>query len=558
MSANRYLAEALKAAGTTHYFHVPVSIPGALKEMSRLGVTPVMTHGEKAAAYMADGFARVSGRPGVCGAQIIGATNLAAGLRDAYMARIPVVAITGGTRPDWQYRLQYQEIDDRLVYDSVTKFNVNVWGPERLPDLLVSAFRAATTGAPQPVHLELSGIGGEVALAGNVRADPAALKDYSRYPSMRPAAEQDSVASAGAALSAAVRPVMVVGGGAKSSGARAEVVALAQRLQMPVALGLNAKGTYPERDPLYLGIVGEYSSEAANRAVCEADLVFYVGSQTGGMITRSWSVPPIESRVIHLDIDPQNIGRNYPDTLALCGDARTVLRQLLAVVEGVVDRRSWLARTEELKVAWSTRISATEGSEAIPLLPQRLAREISNALPADAILVGDTGHTGAWLAQNVHATHDEQTFIRAHGSLGWAFPASIGAKCAAPDRTVICFTGDGGMYYHLSELETAVRYGINVVVVVNNNSSYSQEQPLWEGKEEYEKNWKLVSADFVAVAEAFGCLGRRVENPDDIGEALTWAVEARQPVVLDVRSEMSALSIPSWDSSGSSGMYDIA
>src|SRR5437899_10655728 len=168
MSTSRYLAEALRIYGVTDFFHVPVIVPAAMREMVDGGVTPVMTHGEKAAAYMADGYARASGRAGVCGAQAIGGTNLAAGLRDAFMARIPVVALTGGKRVETQYRGQYQEIDDMPIFEAITKFNRTVWSPERLPDLLGSAFRAATTGAPAPVHLELSGMLGEIATAGEV------------------------------------------------------------------------------------------------------------------------------------------------------------------------------------------------------------------------------------------------------------------------------------------------------------------------------------------------------------------------------------------------------
>src|SRR5262249_38036394 len=149
------------------------------------------------------------------------------------------------------------------------------------------------------------------------------------------------------------------------------------------------------------------------------------------------------------------------------------------------------ARIAELKADWRESVRATEASDARPIRPERLCRDLSDLLPEDAIVVGDTGHAGAWVAMNMYVTSTRQSFIRAHGSLGWSFPASIGAKCAAPDRPVFCFTGDGGFYYHLSEVETAVRYGVNVIVIVNNNSSLNQEQGLWVDSADYDRNWKF-------------------------------------------------------------------
>ena len=325
LTGARFIAEAFKTHGVTHFFYVPVIIPEAVKEMTRMGITPVMTHGEKSAAYMADGFARVSHRVGVCGAQTIGGTNLAAGLRDAFLARMPVLALSGGKLPERRYRFVYQEIDDMPIYQSVTKFNATVENVERLPDLLRTAFRTATSGMPQPVHLELTGMAGDVV---NGEIEDALQFDtrYAAFPAVRAPAPAEDVGRVLEALSQAERPIIVAGGGVTASGAQAEVVELARRLSIPVATSLHAKGAILDDDPLAVGIVGEYSRRCANQAVSEADLVFYIGSLTGGLVTRNWSVPPLSARVVHLDINPENLGRNYPDTLGICGDARTVLR----------------------------------------------------------------------------------------------------------------------------------------------------------------------------------------------------------------------------------------
>jgi acetolactate synthase-1/2/3 large subunit len=549
-----YLAQALKRYGITHFFYVPVIVPLAVREMSAIGITPVMTHGEKAAAYMADGYARVSGRPGVCGAQNIGGTNLAAGLRDAYLSRTPLVALTGGKLPALRYRLAYQEVDDMPVYDSLTKFNATVDGPERLPDLLHGAFRAATSGMPLPVHLELGGLDGR-AISGEVDASLDFDTRFGSFPAFRPPAEANDVARAVAAIAAARRPILVAGGGVRASGAEAELVALAERLGIPVATSMNAKGAIVDTHPLAVGVVGEYSRTCANKAVYEADLVIYVGSLTGGLITRNWSIPARTARVVHIDIEPQNIGRNFDSTIGLCGDARTVLAQLVAAAPPRSGDAAWLRRIADLKAEWTALVGEHERSAALPMRPERMAHEVSDALPDNAILVGDTGHAGAWLAQNVDARHPDQRFIRAHGSLGWSFPAAIGAKCAAPDRPVVCFTGDGGFYYHIAELETAVRYGINVVVVVNNNGSLNQEQELWIDDPALSKNWVFAPVDIAAAARAFGCFALKVEDPADLPKAMAAALAAGRPAVLEVITDPAACSHPPWGPPGSAPVH---
>jgi acetolactate synthase I/II/III large subunit len=554
MSTSRYLAEALRIYGVTHFFHVPVIVPVAMREMVDLGVTPVMTHGEKAAAYMADGYARASGRAGVCGAQAIGGTNLAAGLRDAYMSRIPVIALTGGKRIETQYRGQCQEIDDLPIFEAITKFNATVWSPERLPDLLGSAFRAATTGAPAPVHLEISGMLGDVGTAGEVTA-PQPDSRFGRYPAIRPPAPFEDVQAAFDALASAERPVIVAGGGARTSGAGEELLALARRWSAPIVTGMNAKGIVAENDPLALGVVGEYSTTAANRAVYEADLVVYVGSQTGGLVTHNFSVPAVDARVVHIDIDPLNFSRNFPHSVGVLGDARTVLRQLLELDGGRATRSGWLDHVAGLKDEWLAQVAPAESSQKMPMTPQRLACELADALPDDVILVTDTGHAASWLSQNLRSRSANQSFLRSHGSLGWSFPAALGAQCAMPDRPVVCFTGDGGFYYHLSELETAVRYKLPVVVVVNNNASLNQEQVLWQGNPAFDHLWRMRSADFTAVAEAFGCRGVCVENPADVGDAVRSALASGQPTVIEAISDDAEMAVPAWGPAGSQGMY---
>jgi acetolactate synthase I/II/III large subunit len=550
MTGSQYFAEALRGAGTTHVFFVPVILTPALAEMDRRGIVGVMTHGEKSAVYMADGYARVSRRPGVCMAQTVGAANLAAGLRDPYLACSPVVAVTGGPFAKYRHRHVYQEIDDFPLFESVTKFNARVDMVERLPDLLSQAFRAATTGCPGPVHFELAGHFGQ-AIDGEGDLPEPCTALLNQVPPFRAAAEPRFVEEAARLLQTAERPIFVAGGGVTSSDARDEVVELAERLDIPVATSLNAKGTIVENHRLSVGVAGIYSRDCANQAVAEADLVFFIGSRTGSQVTNCWRIPQPGIKVIQLDIHAEELGRHYPNAVSLWGDVKTVLRQILETIDKRQTRESWLKRVGQLVAKWKAKIEPFRRSDAAPMRPERLCKELEDALPADAVLVSDTGHSGIWTGAYLELRHPGQTYLRAAGSLGWGLPAALGAKCACPERPIICFSGDGGFYYHVGELETAVRFGINTVTVVNNNGALSQETALFKqayGRDEPSgyKMWQFEKLNLARIAEAFGCYAERVERPAEIGPALERALASGRPAVLDVISDIRALAPDPW------------
>ena len=560
ITGTRFVADALRAYGVTHVFFVPQMLLETLTGMEGMGIRRIMTHGEKSAAYMADGFARASGRPGVCMAQHVGGSNLAAGLKDAYLACSPVIAMTGGPAPMARHRHAYQELEDFSQFEHTTKFNAHVDDVARLPDMLRQAFREATTGAPGPVHLQMRGHHAEVAHA---EADLELLVEdrYLAVPAFRPSAEPSQVAEAVKLLNAAERPIIVAGGGVAWSRAQAEVVALAEKLSIPVATSLNAKGAILDTHALSVGVVGNYSRTCANRAVGEADLVFFIGSHTGGQVTARWQVPRAGTPVIHLDIDARELGRNYPTQLALLGDARTALRQMLDVAGSgeSVKRSQWLARVRALVEEWRNSVAADFNSDAVPMRPERVCREISRALPENGVLVCDTGHSGIWAGTMVDFTKPGQRLIRCAGTLGWGFPGAMGVKCALPDAPVVCFAGDGGFYYHLGELETAARYGINLVVVANNNSSLNQEIPHFDkayGGDPDERGremWGFSNVNFAKVAESLGCMGIRVEDPAELPRAFEQAFAARRPVVIDAVTDHRAFSQKTWTGGAGDG-----
>jgi acetolactate synthase I/II/III large subunit len=549
MTGHRYIAEVMRAYEVDHIFHMPTILLPAFAEMEGMGITRLSAHSEASAAYMADGYARASGKPGVAMAQTVGAANLAAALQDPYLACIPVIAITGGRLPDTKFRNVYQEVEAHRMYDPVTKFNAQVDKVERLPDLIRQAFRSATTGSPGPVHLELPGASGLIDAEFEVsEVLPLAEEQFKRFPALRPEPDAEAVRAAARLLRDAQRPIIVAGGGVKTSGAQAELVELAELLSIPVATSLNAKGSISETHELAVGVAGTYARLSANKAISEADLVFFVGSHTGSQVTNNWRTPAIgATTVIQLDIDPMELGRNYPNAVSLLGDAKTTLRRIIEASEQATGRESWVGRTREIVEEWRGQNEPRHSSDAVPIRPERLCREVQQAMAANAVFLADTGHAGMWTAA-MWDMQPGQTFLRAAGSLGWSYPASLGAKCATPDRDVVCFTGDGGFLYHLTELETALRYGINTVTVVNNNYSLNQE---YEGMNRaYKGNqqggafqmWQFEkSVDYAKVAEAFGCAGFRVERPQDIQDALQAALTCGKPAVVDVVTDIEAL-----------------
>ena len=540
MTGAKFMADMFKAYGVTHVFLVPAILRRALAEMDLIGIKRVITHGEKAAAYMADGYARASGKPGICMAQSVGAANLAAGLQDAYLGLSPVIALTGHKRTDEQYRNAYQEIEHSKPFASVTKFSAVVDNAEQLPQLLRQAFREATTGAPAPVHLDIQGMTGDFATEAEGDLELIFESTFAQRPAFRPEADPESVRAAARALTSAQRPVIVAGGGVTSSEAQQEVVELAEMLNIPVATSLNAKGTITDNHPLAVGVVGSYSRWCANRVVNEADLVFYIGSHTGSQVTNEWRVPSPGTPVVQIDIDPRELGRTYPAEVAMHGDAKATLRRLIEALEPIGGRADWVGRAQQLVQEWRDDVAPRANSEAIPIIPERLCNEITKFLPPDAVLVADTGHSGIWTGSMIDFNHPSQQYIRCAGSLGWGLSAAMGAKCALPDQPVLCFSGDGGFWYHIAELETAVRNNINVVTVINNNSALSQDQRgderAYAGMDggHPEELWSFTDTNFARVAESIGCFGIRVERPGDIQSALEQAFASGRPAVVDV------------------------
>jgi acetolactate synthase-1/2/3 large subunit len=535
----------------SHVFFVESTLRRTLLHLSDLGVRPILAHSEKAAAYMADGYARVAGRPGVCMAQSVGAANLAAGLQDAWLGRSPVIAFTGRKEPSLQHRNAYQEIPHAPLFAAVTKFSSPVEATADLPRVLRHAWRAALAETPRPTHLDVNGVQGDVIELGQTYEAPTLETEARGMPVHRPVADTHDLERAAALLTSARRVVIVAGDGAAVSQAGPEILALAQALAAPVATTLGARGLIPTTHRLSAGVAGSYSAPPANRIVHSADLVLFVGCDTGDQVTLNWQIPPLTTPIVQIEADALEIGRSYPHTTGLVGDPKATVAHLGHLVGRPTRDHSFAEEAARIVAEWRASMAPLVEKQTAPISVERLCAEVTRALPADGVLVADTGYSGIWTGTMVELNGAGQTYLRAAGSLGWAFPASLGAKCAAGDRTVICFTGDGGFYYHLAELETARRCHIPVAILVNNNSGFGQNltgvhRIAGERADRGEALIRFGPTDFAAVARSFGVRGIRVEQPGEIAAALRQAITANAPVVVDVVTALEPRAPAPW------------
>jgi acetolactate synthase-1/2/3 large subunit len=370
-------------------------------------------------------------------------------------------------------------------------------------------------------------------------------------PYSRPAPTAADAEAVVRALTSASRPIIVAGGGIHQSGAHDALRQLAERLSIPVVTSNSGKGSIAETHELALGSVGRYSRNYANAALRDADLILAVGTALGGMVTDSYRLVTVGTRIIHVSIDPDVIGMNFPTELGLVADARTFLEAVLdacmrsetlassAAVEQV-------ARFAAERAAWRERragLAAQDGLDGGPMRPEAIMAALDARLADDAVLVADTGYSSAWAGALAEIKQAGRNFMRADGSLGWAFPAALGAQLAEPDRQVVCITGDGGFGYHIGDIETAIRHQLPVIVIILNNQTLAFEehvQDMLYGKVVPEVN-EFVDVNYGAIARAFGASGFRVANVEDFEKALAHGLKRNGPTIIDAVIDRDAI-----------------
>src|SRR5258705_1137083 len=442
MNGAEWLARALASTGMTHVFFVESVMRRTLLQLSDLGVKPVLAHSEKAAAYMADGYARVAARPGVCMAQSVGAANLASGLQDAWLGRSPVIAFSGRKEPSFQHRNSYQEIPHAPLYAAVTKFSSPVESTTELPRLLRHAWRAALADTPRPTHLDFNGLQGDVIELGQTHEPPVIEAEPRCIPVHRPVAGERDIERAAALLTGARRVAIVAGDGAAASAAGTEVLALAEALAAPIVTTLGARGLIPTTHRLSAGVAGSYSAPPANRIVDGAELVLFVGCDTGDQVTLNWTVPPRDTKIVQIDADPLEIGRSYPNITGVVGDPKATVGRLTQAIWRTARDTGFAEEAARIVADWRATMASLLESDAAPPRVERLCAEVTRALPPDGVLVADTGYSGIWTGTMVELDGLGQTYLRAAGSLRLAVPSSLGAKCGATRTEGLWFNRD--------------------------------------------------------------------------------------------------------------------
>lgn len=502
----------------------------------------VLTRDERSAAYMADAYARLGGRVGVCeGPSGGGATYIVPGVAEADGSSVPLVCLTSDVGLADRGRGTLTEMDQEALFRPFTRRAFSPRTPADLSAMVRAAFVEATAARPGACHvaLPLDLQSAEVGGAAEGHPDPAT----DRYPRLRPAPDPDAVRRAAALLSAARRPVLVAGAGVIRSGAWEEVTALAEALGAAVGTSIGGKGAIAETHPLSLGVVGSNGGLPwRHELVRGADVVFRVGGGTGSVTTEKWTLPaPGAARSVQLDTDPAAPGRSEPADVALVGDARTTLQ---AILDALPEARSDAAgdrfdpeEIERARRAHEERVAGLFASADAPIPPERLFGALFRALPADAILLADPGTPCPYVSAYWRLTKPGRWFVspRAFGALGYALPAVVGAALARPEAgRVVGIMGDGSFGVSAGELETLVRLGLPVTLVVCNNAGYG-----WIKAGQKSRGDRYYSVDFgrsdhAAIARAYGMCAARVEDPAELDGALGKALGHPGPFLLDV------------------------
>lgn len=539
------VARALQRHGVTLMFGQ--SLPSALYLVApEFGIRQIAYREENAGAAMADGYARASGRVAVLTSQNgPAAALLVAGLAEALKASIPVIALVQDVRRTQTDKNAFQDLDHPELFRACSKWVRRVPQLARIDDYIDMAFIAAASGRPGPAVLLLPQ-DLLIEAAGSVPL-PARDDNLGRYPLDRTLADPEKIAQAALLLAQAKNPLIVAGGGVHLSGAHAELAQLQEAAGIAVATTVMGKGAVDERHPLSLGVIGYFMGTGSRtqhlRALIDsADVVLFVGDRTNQNGTDAWTLFPPSARYIHIDIDSQEIGRNY-EALRLHGDARLTLATLARAMAGIdsAPRRAARPGVEQIIAAAHQRAAAEAlprlTSNARPIRPERLMRDLDAVLTDDAIVVSDASYAPVWCANYLVARRAGMRFLAGRGlaGLGWGFPAALGAKLAVPHQNVFCVTGDGGFAHVWAELESAKRLGIAVTVIVLNNQILGYQQHAEDVQYGAHTDACALSAvDHAAIARACGCLGERIEQPEDFAPALQRAIAADVTTVLDV------------------------
>ena len=501
---------------------------------------------EQGAALMADGFSRISGAPSVCLATNgPGVLNLTYGIASAYVSHSPVVVLAPSASREHQYRDSTQEFDQVSLFRPITKASFPINKIERLPDALRQAFRVATSGKMGPVLLDIPR---DLMPGAEIDVDMLPPNAY-RTGQTRARGDRNLIDKGASTLLSAQRPVILAGGGIEWSMASEEVTRLADLLGAAIVTSYGRADAVPNDHPYHLGHLGRLGSDEAIEAIRNADVILAAGTRLGQSTTfYDNRFVPADARIVQIEIDANEIGRNYPVEVGIEGDAKAVLEDLIEKVREAEPRRNegWVSDIKDWFERREQRLRAEERLTETPIKPQRVYAELRRVMPRDAIVALDAGLAPNFGQDRLNFYQPRSLLVPLDlGGLGFSFPASIGAKFAAPDRPVINFNGDGGFLFNAQEFETAVRYGLKLVSVVMNNNCWGSEKAY----QRYAFNERYVGADTVnprydKYAELFGGTGFYVDRPEDIGNALVEALNCDGPSIIEIPTDPDEMPRP--------------
>jgi len=524
--------------GTEFVFGLPGSanLPIYDALYQRRGIRSVLVRHEEAAAFMADAYARVTGKVGVCTATVgPGATNLIIGVAASYMDSIPVLALTGNIRTKFFNRGAQQDIDHVGLFKPVTKWSTQVRSAERIPSVMRRAVRILRSRRPGPIHL-------------NLPID--VLRSTFDFDTQQPLPEPqpqlltrnlERIRTAAALLAESQRPVILAGGGVIASGASEELTHLAETLNCPVATSYNGRGSIPEDHALSLGRIGQFTPAAVNDLVRESDTVVAVGFRFTDVSTNNWTVPGPEAKIVQIDVDTNEIGKNFPVAVGITADARDALQRLCGELKSADaspdSRQAWFRHVQKSKRAWKLRTETKASSDSVPIKPQRAMKELRSALEKDAIITAEAGFCKEW-ASTLLEIYKPRTWIHPAGftPMGYSLCAAVGAKLAKPEAQVVAVTGDGAFQMVSHEIATARENNAPVLIFLLNDASYGMIR--YFQKRDYGE--RLIATefaktpDFVKIAEAYGGAGLRVERPSELADGIKAGLDSDIPFLLDI------------------------
>ncbi len=526
MNGSRAVVELLEGQKVEVLFGIPGGVLLPLyDELVDTKMRHILPRHEQCAAHMADGYARVSKRPGVCIATSgPGATNLVTGVATAFMDSSPLIALTGQVATGVLGNDAFQEADSFSLMMPITKHNFRVTDSKTLPEVMKRAFLIATTGRYGPVHIDLP-----IDILQEEISDEA-MKKPVRVP--KPKRNLSGLLDAIKLLEGAERPTILVGGGVSWSRAGPEIAQLAELLTAPIVTTLMAKGAIPEDHPLVLGVCGMHGKQVANYALNNCDVLLAIGTRFSDRVTGKLSEFGTKTKIVHVDIDSSEIGKNVKGRVGLVGDAWTVVNALIAGLQKRKKRATWKDRIIELR----RECTCDYNLRSDPIKPQKVIHELSDILPGDAIVTTEVGQNQMW-ASHFFRCNGKRMFITSGGlgTMGFGFPAALGAKIARPESVVTDIAGDGSLQMVSQEFSTAVENDIPVMICLLNNGwlgMVKQWQKHFYGSRYLATNLGK-SPDFVKLAEAYGAEAIRIEKHSEVAEAIKRGTKSDVPILLD-------------------------